>query len=83
MKTVGFCFHQIIRALNDEVLGWNELAEGLKWIFLLFPHYALSYCLFNMNQFHYEAEVTSGKCVWFDYFSSSAVHQDFVLDTDY
>lgn len=49
-----------MRTLSDPILELDDVGDILKWIFLFFPHYALSYCLFNMNQYHFQAIVTPG-----------------------
>lgn len=32
-------------------LDLSHVADGLEWVFLLFPHYALGYSFTNMHQF--------------------------------
>ena len=44
------------------ILNLSEMADGLKWVFLAFPHYALGYSLSNMNMFRITVEACHLNC---------------------
>ncbi|XP_031627171.1 ATP-binding cassette sub-family A member 3-like, partial [Contarinia nasturtii] len=53
----GNSFFNLINILSLPALNLTETANMLKSIFLIFPHYALGYSLFNLNQLKIESEV--------------------------
>ncbi|XP_055326120.1 phospholipid-transporting ATPase ABCA3-like, partial [Sitodiplosis mosellana] len=58
----GTSFFKLITIMLLPILDLTKMADGLKWIFLAFPHYALGYSLFNMNQFRIKADVWHLEC---------------------
>lgn len=48
---LGITFVNIIQVMSVPALELSHIADGLKWIFLFFPHYALGYAFINMHQF--------------------------------
>lgn len=50
----------IVVVLSTESLNLTHWARGLHWAFLLFPHYALSSALQNINVVHSTYKLCNG-----------------------
>ncbi|XP_031638221.1 ATP-binding cassette sub-family A member 2-like [Contarinia nasturtii] len=52
----GVCPYQLIAVLRSSPVNLAQVADILEGFFLLFPHYAMSYSLLNMNRYQIQAE---------------------------
>lgn len=55
------CFF-IVFIMSMEIYNLQHVADGLKWVFLIFPHFALSHSLSNINRVTQLDEICRLRC---------------------